>query len=70
MQSSPVRTVGRAACVSPANRFERVHAEADFEHLADAGELPDVRRLHTQFLPDNSPLADHAQRQPGCAVSL
>jgi DNA repair photolyase len=54
MQSLPVRTVGRAAGVSPANRFERVHAEADFEHLAEAGELPEVRRLHTQFLPDNS----------------
>ncbi len=54
MMSSPIRTVGRAAGVTPPNRFERVHAELDFEHLAEAGELPDVRRLHTQFLPDNS----------------
>jgi DNA repair photolyase len=44
--------IGRAAGAAPPNRFERVHAEDDFEQLADADELPDVRRLPTQFLPD------------------
>ncbi|MEX2112124.1 MAG: PA0069 family radical SAM protein [Pirellulales bacterium] len=54
MTTSTVRTVGRAAGIAPPNRFERVHAEFDVEQLVDADDLPDVRRLHTQFLPDNS----------------
>ncbi len=54
MQSTQVRTVGRAAGIAPPNRFERVHWEVDYEQLAEAADLPDVRRLHTQFLPDKS----------------
>ncbi len=54
MQSLQVRTVGRAAGMAPPNRFERVHSEFDYEQLAEAADLPDVRRLHTQFLPDMS----------------
>jgi DNA repair photolyase len=48
------RTVGRAAGVAPPNRFERVHAEEDLEHLAGTDDLPDVRRLPTLFLPNES----------------
>jgi DNA repair photolyase len=52
-QPSPARTIGRAAGVSPPNRFERVRVEADFEQLAAIDE-PDVRRVPTQFVPDRT----------------
>ncbi len=46
--------VGRAAGVNPANRFERVHVEDDFEHR-DASELPaKAVRVPTEFLTDQS----------------
>ncbi len=48
------KVVGRAAGVNPANRFERVHVEDDFEHR-DAGEpLPGAVRVPTEFLSDQS----------------
>jgi DNA repair photolyase len=46
--------VGRAAGVDPPNRFERVHVEDDFEQLEAAEDVPDIRRLPTQFLPNAS----------------
>jgi DNA repair photolyase len=53
--SSPqTRTIGRAAGVAPANRFERVRTEDDFEQLEGCDEVPDVRRLPTVFLPNES----------------
>ncbi|MGD9720611.1 MAG: PA0069 family radical SAM protein [Pirellulales bacterium] len=48
------RIVGRAAGIAPPNRFERVRTEDDFEQLDAADDLPDVRRLPTVYLPDNS----------------
>jgi DNA repair photolyase len=52
-QLSGSRVVGRGAQVSPGNRFERVHAEADLEQLEAGDELlADVRREPTSYLPD------------------
>ncbi len=55
MDSRPshTRLIGRAAGVSPPNRFERVRTEDDLEQL-DAADEPDMRRLPTLFLPDRS----------------
>lgn len=53
-QTSRPRTVGRAAGISPPNRFERVRVEDDLEQLDGADEVPDVRRVPTEFLPDRS----------------
>lgn len=44
---------GRGAQVDPPNRFEAIHAERDFEHLADDDVL-DERPVKTQFLVDHS----------------
>lgn len=46
---------GRGAQNSPPNRFGQIHAESDFEHVADDDEY--VAELHdpkTQYLPDTS----------------
>lgn len=49
------RTVGRAAGVQPANRYERVNRVDDFEQLdAEAPEADPERRVPTQFWPDQS----------------
>ena len=49
------RIVGRGSNLSPANRFESVRPEADWEQLAADDELlTDERRLPTVFLPDNA----------------
>jgi DNA repair photolyase len=55
MQShaSRIKTVGRAAGVSPPNRFERVRVEDDPEQR-EADDQGDVRRAPTLFLPDRS----------------
>jgi DNA repair photolyase len=45
--------VGRAAGVDPPNRFERVRVEDDLEQVS-AEDVPDIRRLPTQFLPNAS----------------
>ncbi len=45
---------GRAAGVNPANRFEHVHLQEDFEQLDPAEPLAESVRLPTQFLPDHS----------------
>lgn len=44
---------GRGAQADPPNRFEAVHAERDFEQLAE-GDSPDERPVKTQFLVDHS----------------
>jgi DNA repair photolyase len=46
--------IGRAAGVSPGNRFERMHQVADFEQLDPSEGLPVVARVPTEFLPDRS----------------
>ncbi len=46
--------IGRGAQIHPPNRFERVHAEDDFEHLDTSEPLSDTRRLPTVFLPNES----------------
>jgi len=50
-----VRFIGRGTCLSPANRFESLRAEAEWEQLAADDELlmPE-QRLPTTFLPDNA----------------
>ncbi len=53
--ASKSSVVGRGAQEQPHNRFERVRAEADFEHLEhDDVDVADRRRLATEFLPDDS----------------
>lgn len=56
MSDAPkTRYVGRGAATQPANRFERVRAEADFEQLdADDELLAGERRVATEYLPDQS----------------
>jgi DNA repair photolyase len=46
--------IGRAAGISPANRFEHVHVESDDSHLDASQPLPVVHRLPTVFHPDRS----------------
>jgi DNA repair photolyase len=53
LPASREKTVGRAAGISPANRFERVHLEVDRDQ-PDVEDEPDLRRVPTQFLPDRS----------------
>ncbi|MCL4203390.1 MAG: PA0069 family radical SAM protein [Pirellulaceae bacterium] len=53
-KSSRVSAVGRGATSNPPNRFENVHREDDWEHLEQAGELPEQVALRTEFLPDQS----------------
>lgn len=46
---------GRGTPLAPANRFESTHREDDFEHVADDEEyLASLRRVPTQYLPDDS----------------
>jgi DNA repair photolyase len=46
---------GRGSHVQPANRFERIHAEADWEQVADDEEfLAAQGRVQTEYLPDRS----------------
>jgi DNA repair photolyase len=53
--SSPrAKLVGRGAGISPPNRFERVHAEDDWEHLDPAEALPDERRVATVLMPNET----------------
>src|SRR5438093_1438031 len=54
--SSSTRIIGRAATHSPPNRFEKLHCEADDEHLSweEANDLAAPRRVPTEFLPDES----------------
>jgi DNA repair photolyase len=51
--SSHPRFVGRGAGINPPNRFERVRADEDLEHLVPAAELPAQGRLPTVFLPND-----------------
>jgi len=44
---------GRGTSLSPQNRFERVHAEDDFEHL-DPADDEMIRGVATVYLPDDS----------------
>ena len=53
-QSALPHLVGRAAGVNPANRFERVHVEDDFEHRDASEPLPETVRRPTEFLSDQS----------------
>ena len=53
-QSHKVTAIGRGAGVSPPNRFERVRVEDDWEQLESSAELPDERRVPTEFLPNDS----------------
>lgn len=51
----PTRFTGRGSSLTPPNRFERTHSEADYEHLAADDELLAIeRRRPTVFLPDNA----------------
>jgi DNA repair photolyase len=51
----PQRVVGRGSSLSPANRFESLSRETDYEQLATDDELlAPERRLATEFLPDNA----------------
>ncbi len=56
MADSPkTRFVGRGSTSQPANRFERVRSEADYEQLgADDELLATERRIPTEYLPDKS----------------
>jgi DNA repair photolyase len=56
-KSSRVSAIGRGATVNPPNRFESVHRVDDWEHLEQAGELPERVAARTQFLPDQSQTA-------------
>lgn len=44
---------GRGAQIDPSNRFEAIHAERDWEQLAE-DDSPDERMVKTQFLVDHS----------------
>jgi DNA repair photolyase len=52
--SPNAKLVGRGAGISPPNRFERVHAEDDWEHLDPAEALPDERRVPTVLMPNET----------------
>src|SRR5689334_8682217 len=56
MEGQPrTRHVGRGSDLAPPNRFETVHAEADYEQLtADDELLATERKAETAFLPDNA----------------
>jgi len=45
---------GRGSQIAPANRYERVHAEADFEHLEGAEVEDSPRPVPTEFLPNDT----------------
>lgn len=49
------KPIGRGAHTNPANRFERVHREPDFEHLEhDEDFLAESGNPRTEYLPDES----------------
>ena len=49
------KTVGRGAQINPANRFERVRTEDDFEQCSPDDELlAERRRVLTEFLPNHT----------------
>jgi DNA repair photolyase len=45
---------GRGTALRPANRFERLHSEDDFEQLDPADDEPGDRGVATQYFPDDS----------------
>ena len=45
---------GRGTSLRPANRFERIHAEDDFEQLDPADDAAAGRGVVTEYLPDDS----------------
>lgn len=55
LQPDPPPKKGRAANAAPPNRFGGIHAEPDFEHVADDAEwLEEQRTVATVFIPDSS----------------
>jgi DNA repair photolyase len=47
--------IGRGSHLNPANRFEKVHVEEDWEHFdGDADFLHEVSQSATEYFPDNS----------------
>ena len=55
MDAKPRAFTGRGAVVSPPNRFESTHSQADYEQLAADDELlTDERKIATEFLPDHT----------------
>ncbi|MDA7977427.1 MAG: PA0069 family radical SAM protein [Pirellulales bacterium] len=54
-KNGPQRAVGRGTPLAPANRFESTHSVEDLEQIADDEEyLASLRRVRTQYLPDES----------------
>ena len=53
-RSPKAKLVGRGAGISPPNRFERVHAEDDWEHLDPTESQPEERRVPTVLLPNET----------------
>ena len=53
-RSPNAKLVGRGAAINPPNRFERVHAEDDWEHLDPTESQPDERRVPTVLLPNET----------------
>ena len=77
-RSPNAKLVGRGAGISPPNRFERVHAEDDWEHL-DPAEAGEHRRrdhaVHVRIVVDRHldlglglPGRDQGRRAPGALV--
>ncbi len=53
--AQPQRAVGRGSPLAPGNRFEATHRQADLEQVAhDEEYLNSLRRVPTQYLPDDS----------------
>ena len=48
------RLKGRGSTITPANRFETIRREDDFEQLEPEDELAEERNLRTEYLPDDS----------------
>ena len=49
------RPKGHTSLSSPPNRFQKIHAEPDFDHFEnDAESLEEHRSIATEFLPDTS----------------
>ncbi len=46
--------IGRGSSIAPANRFEAVHNEPQFDELEPGDELLDTRRVPTEFLADKT----------------
>ena len=65
------RYVGRGSSLAPANRFETVRQEADWEQLAADDELlADERRMPTVFLPDHAATLIRENDSPDVSLSL